>query len=436
MVRYAVGLLLGLPLWLVPAPGRAQESLERGLLRQAPRLIKYFKEQGYKNVGVLKFLVAREGESFTDNVGTLNLLVARRLELALILANDPRAPIGITANASEVARTIAGASHLSKEGRQKLFQAQYPLAWGKETVQPDAFITGTAQIGKDLRKLTMTLYSFDRASGKLQPVGDDFHVENAPDRMTEMGESFVLRGVFDDGQVELAQTKVFDEAVKVHEQQTKHPALLAQAPVTLEVTYDGRKVAVEFRGGKAYLPEPREGQSVELALRRDGGKERYGVVLKVNGENTLDRQRLPDLSCRKWVLEPGGGPWAIRGYQHGDKVLERFRVASVAESRQREVNYGHDVGTITLTVFREQKRKPRPQFEDEQQQYQTVVTKLTELPKRPNNYQALKAQLLEDANRGLIVEGQREPSQVETVAFVADPLPIMGLTIVYYHKQP
>jgi hypothetical protein len=244
----------------------------------------------------------------------------------------------------------------------------------------------------------------------------------------------VLRGAFDDGQPEIVHTKnqekVFQEAVKVFERQTKHPAQESNVPVALEVSYDNSKVPLEFRGGKAYIPEPRQGQTVVLGLKRDAGKVRYGVVLKVNGENTLEKERLPDLACHKWILDPGYGPWAIRGFQVGD-VIEKFRVASIAESKIREVNYGADVGTITMTVFREQTRKVRPKFLDENEQFQVVIQKLAELPQHAANYQALKASLLEDANRGLIVEGQRIPSKVETVSFTADPNPIMCLTIVY-----
>jgi hypothetical protein len=97
------------------------------------------------------------------------------------------------------------------------------------------------------------------------------------------------------------------------------------------VRYNGKKVPLELKNGKAFVPEPQEGQTVELGLKQDGSKNRYGVVLKVNGENTLEKERLPDLTCHKWVLDPGYGPWAIRGYQVGD-VLEKFRVASIAES--------------------------------------------------------------------------------------------------------
>src|SRR5437016_2892223 len=62
-------------------------SLEQELLRAAPRVIKYLQEQGFSNVGVLKFRVQKDGNT-SDNVGTLNLAAARRLEVALALHND------------------------------------------------------------------------------------------------------------------------------------------------------------------------------------------------------------------------------------------------------------------------------------------------------------------------------------------------------------
>jgi hypothetical protein len=442
MKRCVVGLVLGISAWLGASTCQGQESLERGLLKQAPKLIKYFKDQGYKNVGVLKFLVMREGDKkFSDNVGTMNLLAARRLELALILANDPRNPVGIIDNASAVASRIAGASHLKKDARQKLFTSEYPLAWGKDMVRPDAFVTGKAEISKDLRKLTLSLEVFGRATNKLDPWGEDFQVANSTDRLAEMGESFQLRGVFDDGQTDVVkaknQEKVYEDAIKVHKQQAKHPAdptRQDQQPVTLEVRYDKRPIPLEFRNGKAFIQEPRQGQSVVFGLKRDAGKEKYGVVLKVNGENTLEKERLPDLSCKKWILYPGLGPWQIDGYYVG-KTVEFFRVASEAESQQRAFHYGPDVGTITMTVFREQKGKVREGILDDDAQYETVVKKVTELKDRPNNYNALKAQLLADANRELIVGGKIGSSDVEVVHFTADPNPIMSVTIVYYQRR-
>src|SRR5262245_62069316 len=120
---------------LLPAlasPARAAElpTLERALVRQAKLLVKEFKARGYKNVGVLKFRIARHGaKGFSDNVGTLNTLAARRLEVALILANDAAKPVGIIRNASAVAARTRGANHLDAVKRKKLFKPKYTPAW-------------------------------------------------------------------------------------------------------------------------------------------------------------------------------------------------------------------------------------------------------------------------------------------------------------------
>src|SRR4051794_14075565 len=95
---YWIGVLAGL---FVAAPASAEEAklptLEQALVRRAPAVLAHVKkavtERSRRNVGVLKFLVSKDGRKTSDNVGTLNLLLARRLELALILANDVRDPV-------------------------------------------------------------------------------------------------------------------------------------------------------------------------------------------------------------------------------------------------------------------------------------------------------------------------------------------------------
>src|SRR5262249_57094642 len=87
------------------------------------------------------------------------------------------------------------------------------------------------------------------------------------------------------------------------------------APVVLQVLYNDRIVPYEFKNGEAMIPEPGEGQNVKLVLiRKIKDKTRYGVVLKVNGENTIAHQRLSDAECRKWIIEPVGPPIVVVGY--------------------------------------------------------------------------------------------------------------------------
>jgi len=414
-------------------------TLEQALIKRAPKVIAHLQSKQYQNVGVLKFLVVKDGKKFSDNVGSMNLLLARQVETALIVMNDPKQPVGIVDNASAVAAKTAGANHLTREGRLKLFEPRYPLAWGKATVMVDAFVTGVADVSADLGKVTLGLLVFDARDNKLEPMGNDLVAALRPNQLVDLGESFMVRGLFDGGTVEVKNpvtpTHLIHQAVKVREQKEKHPLQETVAPISLGILYDGKEVKPQYRDGKAYIPEPHEGQKVELVLKSVAKKGRFAVVLKVNGENTIERERLPDLHCHKWVLEAGEGPYSIKGYQVGDNTALAFRVAGVAESQEREINYGADVGTITMTVFREGKAaKPGKDLLDYDKAYEGIVEKV-QRPKEPaNNYHALKAQLLADANRGLIVEGHPIESVTRTVTFVPDPAPVMCVTVVYYKR--
>jgi hypothetical protein len=446
--------LQALVLLAVLAPGAdpsEPQPLERELLRAAKDVIKHCEDKGYKNIGVLKFQITKDGKTLSDNVGTLNVFLARRLEVALVLSNNPRKPIGIIDNATAVAHRTKGANHLSKEGRLKLFEPVYPLPWGKTEVKPDAFITGVAEISKDLKTLQIQFLTFDRTDNKLLPLLSVLRVANQPEQLVEMGESFNTRGLFDEGKLEPARKEAVLRAAAELKNQAReggkappNPARDSRAPVALEVRYNGRAIPIDVKDGKAFVPEPREGQKIELVLQRDNSHERFGVVLKVNGENTIAKQRLPDLQCRRWILDPGRGPMTIDGYQINDKQKEVFRVLSTHESKSREMDYGADVGTITLSVFRELQGKKKPPDPSEEAKEAQVVYKGTletkpqpGEPAKPDNLGALTARLLEEANlsRGLIAEGPTKPGGVTVVKFDPDPLPVMSLTITYYHPQ-
>src|SRR5262249_37406790 len=158
---------------------------------------------------------------------------------------------------------------------------RYPLAWGSQEVAADAFVTGTAGISSDLTTITVTLYIFDRTENKFAPLGEDFTAPVPAGQLSEMGESFTLRGAFDEEEPKAREEKQRQAAVQtarqVKEQQAPHPLQAANPPVALEVRYDGRSVPIEFRNGKAAVPEPQQGQKVELLLKRDASRERYGV---------------------------------------------------------------------------------------------------------------------------------------------------------------
>jgi hypothetical protein len=448
-------------------PARGAD-LESALLDRAKGLIKHCQANKYQTVGVLKFLAAKEGSPFTDNLGTINALVARRLEVALVLANDPRNPVGIIDDASAVAARTPGASHGNPKGREVLLAAQYKLAWGdpKVRVTPDAFLTGLVSVGKDLKTLRVSFLYFDHTTKRLESVPGvpDAVVTNRAAALVEMGESFTVRGAFDGGKVEAKKAKndavakpkakndppkelakneppadlpkdkdVIQQAKDVRDQAARHPAQDPNAPVKLTVLYDGKPVPIRVEGGKAFVPEPAAGQRVEFVMTRDAKAGRYGVVLKVNGENTLDKERLPDARCRMYVLTNPNETVPVRGYQLGTDRVETFRVLSVPESKAREVNYGTDVGTITLTVFPEGKAAAPDLTEDAAEKSAVAAA---DLPAEPSkSFDALKAKLLEDANRGLIAEGAQVEGKVKVVKFTAAATPVMTLTVIYYKAK-
>lgn len=438
----------------------AADGLEKELLAQAPKILEKIKAAGYKNVGVLKFRVKIGDNVSTDRAGTLNKRLAEKLELALVLKNDIKSPVGIIHNASATAATIKGASHLSEEGRKLLFSKEYPLAWGNETVKPDLFLTGAARVSKDLRTLSVSVIFFDKEKLQLGEMAW-FEVPMDLEQLIDSGESFTVRGLFDNASLAMTeserQDKATEEAIKtslVTKSETEtakkpttskiHPLAPENkdALVSLTVLYDNKPQKIEFRGGAAFLPEPKQGQKVVLVVKRKGAtKPRLGVVLKVNGESTLYQEKAADPQCTPWVFESKSDAFGIYGFQTDEKTLKEFKVLSQAASKAKEVDYGEFVGTISISVFREQTVAPKPDpqlaLSDDGEDFN--ILKRSTFPKEtPNNPDALRQQLAQSSTnqtRGLFVDGDAKSSDIEIVKFESDKIPLMTATIKYYNPS-
>jgi hypothetical protein len=423
--------------------GRAgADSLDIAIQSHVDSLVKKLRADECRTAGVLKFLVLRDSEKqLTDHAGPINISLARRLELALILSNenhptDAAKQIRIIRDASAVAEKLAGANHRTEAGRKVLLGADYPPAWGDKPLRPDVLLTGYARVLED-GKIRVTVMGF--RAGREPETLERFDVDPDPTAMVEMGRSFRLRDVFGGGTVQPSAADVRAEtlksAEKVRKGDEKHPALPESgSPVGLKILYDDHVIKVEARDGEAWIPEPKEGQKVKLVLERKG-RERYAAVLKVNGENTLERQRLRDEDCWKWILEPDAGPLEISGFQVGSEKAEEFKVLSQAESKEAEVRYGKDVGLISLTVFGERKAAERKvTLKDDE--LDRLVMQRGEYPEKPAaDLQELKAKLRRltpAAERGLIASGTKIDSAVVKVDFKLDRTPIFSATIRYY----
>ncbi len=88
-----------------------------------------------------------------------------------------------------------------------------------------------------------------------------------------------------------------------------------------------------------------------------------------------------------------------------------------------------------MTVFAEAKGKVKKKvLLNNDQAYETIVEKVQRPKEAAPNYHALKAQLLDEVNRGIVVEGHAFKSVVESVPFTPDPNPVMVTTLVYYKR--
>jgi hypothetical protein len=458
-------------------PARA-ESLAQGLQEQAPQVMKYLREQGYRNVGVLKFRV-KKGNTVSDRVGTLNTTLATRLETALLLAEDPRLPVGLIRDASGVAAGIPGADHRTAEGRLKLFASdKYPLLWGTDTVAPDAFVTGLALLRPDGRTMALALCVVDKQTIK-EPF-QQFVVDVEPNLLIETGSSFRLRGLLDDGQLSTGigsdkvppttQQKV-DAAVQAAIQvvrKAEPPPMPDKGPVVLDIFYGDSPVEYSVTAAnEIQIPEPGQGQRVKFVLRKtDKADVRYGVVVKVNGENTLFMEKGKAEQCTKWILSNQVPAIEVEGYQVSDNEARPFIIRSPEESKAVEQQYGKDVGQVSFVVFREKTaaeeklapdappgdlpreeppagKKPAPPSDNDARDQLAIDLGLAEpdgklvKAKTPEEAQqnihevAVKLRALR--RRGLMgAANEKTGSEITHVAFKTDPVPVQVSTVIYY----
>lgn len=421
----------------------SEETLERQLLSHASQVLEKLRGQGCKTVGVLKFRVQKAGEPASDNVGTSNKFFADRLEAALAIKNpnDPRKQMQIVRDASRVAAGIPNASHLSPEGRRRLFQSQYPLAWGNRSVAVDRFVTGMVQLAADKKSFRVGIYVVGAGRSDFKVLVPPFEVATDGAILHEFGESFQLRG--GSGEEETSADAAAS-AVQVSQDPDTHFPLRGKPAVTLRIYYDSSPVNVELRDGLAWIPEPQEGQAVTMELERhDPGERALGAVLKVNGENTIGRERLGDFYCQKWVLRPGWLKTSVPGFQFDDQHTEVFRVASPEESRGSEMDYGDDVGTISLVVFEELLRKSaaeppvleEPGLEVEGNDFSDeIAVAQAKFPEKPaKDAEQLKALLRPVMGRGIIKPDNKKitnPTRKEEHEW--SPEPVLSAVIHYY----
>src|SRR5262249_50284541 len=139
------------------------------------------------------------------------------------------------------------------------------------------------------------------------------------------------------------------------------PSFEREAPVRVTVFY-GDDPQVPDKSGN--IPEPKENEKIWFKIE-NMSDDVHGVVLRVNGENTIFREKFDDRDCAKWLLAPKGKPMGnmrdtivVRGYQVDDEARKDFKVEAPERSKDNEVRYGPLSGTIQVTVFHAKGDKP------------------------------------------------------------------------------
>lgn len=323
-------------------------------------MVQYLHRHKIENVGVLKFEVKDGSAAPSMHAGLLNGKIAEELEVALTMSVPDDVPLGVIHNATAAAfKQDPHAGCETPAERRKLFDRDYPLAWGKESVKAGAFLTGRVSLGldKDGKSDPKSTLVEVRAFDKTGDVIKTWNLEVKTDRvlLADSGKGFKLSkkplGGKDLGlaPAEEADIRALDGGAGVE-----------AYPVSLKILYDGKEQGLSADAGAGKLncfriAPPQVGQSVSLVVKNEGDK-KVGVVLCVNGLNTLYQE--PEgcpADMHKWVLEKGQ-EYLIEGFEGEDhKSVYPFEVVSPDAAKVADEPFADSelIGLITMHVLPE-----------------------------------------------------------------------------------
>jgi hypothetical protein len=353
----------------VPPQGDGQvqaviESLDLGLIKKTPEIVKYLKDHDYKNVGVLRFQLQKGKGKPSYSAGPINGDLATRLENALLMETDPKNPIGIIRNASAVAVSKAPGKHWNEAAaadRASLFDYSYPLAWGDERVKPDAFLFGRVKLSEDMRTTTVQIACFDNKNGAEQMVCS-VGVKTDRTVLADAGQSFELAhnlikkreaetdnkdGKNKDGK-SLDELLNDDAGYSALKRARDKDAGLSSEYVDFQVYYDDQPQPLGGDGELRVNP-PRPGQKVSFSYKNKTQAD-IGLVVFVNGKSTLQHMTDHPEQCQRWILPADGKTYWIRGYLDENEVLTPFKIAIAGDDPVKN-ELADRLGLIEVAVF-------------------------------------------------------------------------------------
>ncbi len=442
-VLTATAMLAVLAVWgSFPAPARA--DFDQTLAEKVgPAVVQYLRDNGYHTVGVLKFRVKRGNEEESFYVGTLNDNMVTRLENALLhKSKDEDSLVFLQNPSAEAVKQNQHLSYLKPEGREKLLDISYPLAYGDEQqrVKPDALLTGLIELKLSEKKAALTVEAFGSKSKDLAKLGT-WEVPLDRAILAEAGAGFSLpKPKFQTlGPADLNNAAADAVTEKKGE---------ADAPIQVTILFNGQKQSISQQTGACgehTVPDLKEGD--KLAIRvKNISQEPIGLLMLVNGQSTVEKQQgLPVTLYRRWRLDPGDEE-TYEGYyfqnKNGTVTCKKFAILSDEESKKRmeseELN-ACNLGALEILVFREGKEVAAV---DEEKPFTIGLrNKPTVRPKSVNearsNINGLikKSQL---ASLGGLIDqdkGNGTTEGVQETEKMKNPEMAMHMIIRYYHPK-
>jgi hypothetical protein len=438
------------------APALAGETLAESLYAKAPAILQKLKKKDMTAVGVLKFTAVEDGKS-ADSLKELGLTLAVRTQTALVLANkDPQFVIIENPNAQVTEAGLFEANHQKEEGRKAFFSSEmkYLPAFGKDKVEASGFVVGTATPSADMKTIALKLQVFDK-SGKLTDLTDEWTVETDAELLGLLGGSYALppitRKAVVSGQPvkkEELQKLVVDTAVAVVKATPPTPdtkpvpnPALDNCPIKWQIRYNDKVQPVSG----SLLPEPDEADKVSFVLTNPSKDETYAVVLMVNGESTLYKEKQAVAKCRKWILEPRTET-VISGFQTGPLESKLFKVVRPEDPEVDSVRYSENLGQFRLVVFAGKLTDKNPNPVDGKAIDEVSAIANARLNARPTgalaqSLEELQASLTRTGRdssnaRGVVVAGAAAESKTVQAWFaLASDTPVADITLRYFHPK-
>lgn len=440
------------------------KNLDFGLFQRAFPVIDFLSAKRYASVGILPFKVQKGSREASYDAAPLAAALPGRFENALLMSMEPDEKLALKIlrdPAGHAAKHKVGAWTKDKKAFDKLFATSYPVAWGKGTVKPSVFLTGTVKNTGDRAVTTIEVVGFTKDDWtddglKTFPV-TTFTVRTDRALLRDLGYAYALSpGVAKRGMSAAARDKQAVDEVNEEESGEKESGVkpVDVAGIRFDLWYGDEKqvikpLAAGDAGAKSPLfqvaPVPAD-TKVTLGLTRltDEGK-RLGVIVKINGISIYQMDERDSMQCLKWLFDAAdkGKEFKFTGFQMDadGKEVRPFKVLTSEESLGRVSEMGNRAGWIDIDVF--------ASGEEEQEDEQLMVsTRGLARGKTPGTLKALREGLLKKNNLkvkkvasevrkrtqgGLIVDDvESVPGVKLEQSSLPNPVRIGGVSIRYY----